>query len=69
MNILETLKAIRNTLECVEVHGSVNMDRMLGCIQAVRKMEEEMEKRITMSGMPPRSGEGREEGQDDEQGG
>lgn len=38
----ELIRAVVHTLEKVEVRGSENMDRMLGCIQALGKMEQEM---------------------------
>ena len=34
--------SVIQTLEQVEVHGSGNMDRLLGCIQALGKLEQEM---------------------------
>lgn len=38
----ELIKAVINTLEHVEVHGSENMNRLLGCIQTLGNLEQEM---------------------------
>lgn len=35
------LYALKNTLNQIEVRGSENMDRLLGCIQTIDKMIEE----------------------------
>lgn len=35
------LYALKNTLNQIEVRGSENMDRLLGCIQTIEKMIKE----------------------------
>ena len=37
------LYALKKTLNEIEVHGSENMDRLLGCIQTIEKMIKEGE--------------------------
>ena len=36
-----TLFAVVNTLETIEVHGEKNLDRMLGCIRALKAMQKQ----------------------------
>lgn len=36
----DTLRAIRTTLNSVEVRGKTNLDRMLACINALEQLEE-----------------------------
>lgn len=38
-----TLRAVRETLDQVEVHGSRNLDMLLGCIQALDRLLAETE--------------------------
>lgn len=38
-----TLMAVRATLERIEVHGSGNLDLLLGCIQALDRLLAETE--------------------------
>lgn len=35
----ETLRAIRTTLNSVEVRGKTNLDRLLACINALEELE------------------------------
>lgn len=35
----ETIRAIRTTLNSVEVHGKTNLDRLLACINALEQLE------------------------------
>ena len=51
---IKLLKAVEDTLEKVEVHGRENWDRMLGCVDALRrvradltKMEKELKENAT----------------------
>lgn len=62
MNVLETLKAVQDTMELVEVHGSQNLNRLLGCIQAVGKLREELGKRPTAESSKDEEGAGHEQG-------
>lgn len=36
--MLEILSVIVSTLECIEVHGSDNMSKLLGCINALNQI-------------------------------
>lgn len=38
----ETIRAIITTLNCVEVRGKSNLDRMLACINALEALEASM---------------------------
>lgn len=42
MKDITLIHSVIQTLEQVEVHGSGNMDKLLGCIQALGKLEQEM---------------------------
>lgn len=42
MDMIGTLKAVENTLNQIEVKGRENMDRLLGCIIAVQKLQEKL---------------------------
>lgn len=44
MNKLESLNAVIATLEKVSVSGSENWDRMLGCVQVLRQVCEELKR-------------------------
>lgn len=35
---INLIASIKNTLEQVEVHGSANLNRLLGCIQALESI-------------------------------
>lgn len=35
---MDILKAVVSTLECIEVHGSENMSKLLGCINALTEI-------------------------------
>lgn len=35
--IIQKLKTVNYTLNQVEVHGQANLDRLLGCMQALRE--------------------------------
>lgn len=43
MNTIENLALVVETLETVEVHGSTNMNKMLGCIQMLNEVKRHME--------------------------
>jgi hypothetical protein len=42
MSNAETLQRVSNTLEKVSVRGREDLDRMLGCIQALDRLKNEM---------------------------
>ena len=42
MDNKETLRAVVRSLNLIEVHGKNNLDYMLGCIQAVNSVIENM---------------------------
>ena len=42
MNITEYLNAVINTLEQVRVSGSENWNKMLGCVQMLKKICDEL---------------------------
>ena len=44
MDKIEYLNAVINTLEKVSVSGSGNWDRMLGCVQVLKQVCEELKK-------------------------
>lgn len=41
---MEIIKAVILTLESVEIHGSENMSKLLGCINALNQIIEQSEK-------------------------
>lgn len=41
---MDIIKAVILTLESVEVHGSENMSKLLGCINALNQIIEQSEK-------------------------
>lgn len=43
MNTIENLALVVEALETVEVHGSANMNKMLGCIQMLNEVKRHME--------------------------
>ena len=48
--MIELLQAIALTLEDIEVHGSTNMSKLLGCIQALNKIIADSESAETTKG-------------------
>ena len=50
INGIDAVKAVLSTLNTVEVKGKDNMDKMLGCMQVLEKLEEAFEE---MQGKEP----------------
>lgn len=46
MNIATTLQAVINTLNRIPVSGAENLDGMLGCIQVLEKLKDDIEKAV-----------------------
>ena len=40
---MEIIRAIINSLNQIEVKGAVNLDRLLGCIQGLERLDKAME--------------------------
>ena len=48
--MLQKLYAIKNTLNQLEVKGEANLDKLLGCIQAVNALIHEQSKEVQPHG-------------------